>query len=121
MTVLCRLLGVSRGGFSAYLRRQGRDPDPAHEEQREWVKDLAAASDHTYGSRRMAKALRALGYRVGRHQARSVRRAAGVWVRYRRRYRSTTNSHHRQPVFENRLERDFSVNAPDHVYAGDIT
>lgn len=119
MTVLCRLMGVSRSGFYDDWRRQGRDPDVAHEEKREWVKDLAEASDHTYGSRRMAKALRALGYRVGWHQARSLMREAGVWVRYRR--RSTTNSHHRQPVFENRLERDFSVNAPDQVYAGDIT
>ncbi len=31
------------------------------------------------------------------------------------------NSNHRQPVFENRLGRDFTVDAPDHVYAGDIT
>ncbi len=40
---------------------------------------------------------------------------------YRRRYRATTNSNHRQPVFENRLERDFAAQAPDPVYAGDIT
>jgi transposase InsO family protein len=115
------MLGVSRGGFYDYLRRQERDPDPEREELLEWVKDIAQASDYTYGSRRMAKALRALGYRVGRHQARSLMREAGVWVRYRRRYRSTTNSNHSQPVFENRLERDFSVDAPDHVWAGDIT
>jgi putative transposase len=121
VTVLCRLMGVSRSGFYDYLRRQDRDPDPEHEEKLEWVKDLAEASDNTYGSRRMAKALRALGYHVGRHQARSLMREAGVWVRYRRRYRAITDSNHRQPVFENRLERDFSVDAPDHVYAGDIT
>jgi transposase InsO family protein len=48
-------------------------------------------------------------------------REARVWVRYRRRYRVTTNSNHGQPVFENRLERDFTADAPDHVYAGDIT
>ncbi|MCP3881826.1 MAG: IS3 family transposase [Sulfitobacter sp.] len=120
--MLCRLLGVSRNGFYDYLRRQERDPDPEREEKLEWVKDLAEASDHTYGSRRMAKALQALGYGgTGRYQARSLMREAGVWVRYRRRYRATTNSNHRQPVFENRLERDFSVDAPDHVYAGDIT
>lgn len=119
--LLCRLIGVSRGGFYDYLRRQDRDPDPEHEEKRGWVKDLAEASDNTYGSRRMARALRALGYRVGRYQARSLMREAGVWVRYRRRYRTTTNSNHRQAVFENRLKRNFAVGAPDHVYAGDIT
>ena len=118
---LCRLMGVSRSGFYGYLRRGDRQPDPEHEEKLEWVKDLAKASDHTYGSRRMAKALRALGYQVGRYQARSLMQKAGVWVRYRRRYRSTTNSNHRQPVFENRLSRNFTVDAPDHVYAGDIT
>jgi transposase InsO family protein len=46
-------------------------------------------------------------------------REAGVWVRYQRRYRVTTNSDDHQPVFENRLERDFSVPAPDQVWAGD--
>ena len=120
--MLCRMMGVSRNGFYDYLRRQQRDPDPEHEAKLGWVKDLAEASDHTYGSRRMAEALRALGYGgTGRYQARSLMREAGVWVRYRRRYRATTNSDHRQPVFENRLERAFAVDGPDHVYAGDIT
>jgi len=119
--MLCRVLGVSRGGFYDFLRRRDRDPDPEHKEKLEWVQDLATASDHTYGSRRMARALQELGYRVGRHQARSLMREAGVWVRYRRRYRVTTNSKHDQPVFENRLERKFAVEAPDQVYAGDIT
>ncbi len=119
--MLCRLMGVSRSGFYDHLRRQDREPDPERKEMLEWVKDLAEASDHTYGSRRMAKALRALGYRVGRHQARSLMREAGIWVRYRRRYRVTTNSNHRKPVFPNRLERDLAPSAPNRVWAGDIT
>ena len=119
--LLCQLLGVSRSGFYDFLRREKGDPHPEHEEKLEMVKKLAEASEHTYGSRRMSRALRLLGYDVGRHQACSLMREAGVWVRYRRRYRVTTNSNHRQPVFENRLERDFSVDAPDHVWAGDIT
>jgi putative transposase len=121
VTLLCRMLGVNRSGFYDYLRRQKRDPELERKKMLEWVKDIAEASDHTYGSRRMAKALRALGYPVGRHHARSLMREAGVWVRYRRRYRATTDSNHRQPVFENRLERNFEVDAADHVYAGDIT
>lgn len=121
MKRLCRVLGVSRSGFYSWLRRGQRTPDPQRQELLDWVRDLAEASDHTYGSRRMARALRALGYRVGRHQARRLMREAGVWVRYRRRYRVTTNSHHDQPVFENCLERNFAVGAPNQVYAGDIT
>jgi len=48
-------------------------------------------------------------------------REAGVWVRYRRRYRVTTDSNHCQPVFPNRLERDFTAWEPNQVWAGDIT
>jgi transposase InsO family protein len=69
----------------------------------------------------MAKALRMLGFSVGRFQAQGLMREAGVWVRYRRRYRVTTDSSHRQPVFENRLKRDFSAKGPDQAYVGDIT
>ena len=32
VTMLCRLLGVSRSGFYDYLRRQDREPDPEREE-----------------------------------------------------------------------------------------
>ena len=121
MKLLCRLLGVSRGGFYAYLRRQEREPDPKRAEKLVCVRHLAKASDHTYGSRRMAKGLRALGYAVGRYQARVLMREAGIWVRYRRCYRVTTNSRHAHPVFPNRLARDFQVTVPNRVWVSDIT
>ena len=121
MKLLCRILGVTRSGFYDYLRRQDRGPDPERKEMLGWVKEVAKGSDYTFGSRRMVVALQALGYPVKRYQARSLMREAGVWVRYRRRYRVTTNSDHRQPVFANRLERDFSAGGPNQVWAGDIT
>ncbi len=62
--LLCRLLGVSRGGFDDYLRRRERETDPERQEKLACVRRLADVSDHTYGSRRMAKGLRALGYPV---------------------------------------------------------
>ncbi len=121
MKLLCRLLGVSRGGFYDYLRRREREPDPERQEKLACVRRLSEASDHTYGSRRLAKGLWALGYPVGRYQARGLMREAGIWVRYRRRYRVTTDSRHAHPVFPNRLARDFQVTAPNWVWASDIT
>ena len=121
MKLLCRLLGVSRGGFYDYLRRHERAPDPVREEKRVCIRWLAQGSANTYGSRRMAKGLRALGYPVGRDQARRLMREADVWVRYRRRYRVTTDSGHRQPVFAHLLKREFTVAAPNQVWAADVT
>ena len=69
----------------------------------------------------MAEGLQALGYSVGRYQARSLMREAEILVRYRRRFRVTTNSEHKQPVFPNMLQREFTVSAPNHVWVSDIT
>ena len=48
-------------------------------------------------------------------------REAGVEVRHRKRFKTTTNSNHKQPVFDNLLERQFDVEQKDRVYVSDIT
>ena len=46
---------------------------------------------------------------------------AGIQVKYQKKYKVTTNSNHKSPVFENKLNRQFTVTQPDRVHAGDIT
>ena len=48
-------------------------------------------------------------------------RHGGLRGRVRRRYRRTTDSNHSLPVAPNTLNRQFEVDAPDRVWAGDIT
>ncbi len=120
--LLCQVLGVSRSGYYHYQANVSNQPDdPAHQELLEWVKDIAESSGYSYGSRRMKKALNALGYPVSRNKARKLMREAGVKVRHRKKYKVTTNSNHQQPVFDNLLERQFDVSQTDQVYASDIT
>ena len=96
-------------------------PDPEHQEMSKAVREITEASDHTYGSRRMKHALNALGYPVSRWKARKLMREAGVFTRYRKKYMVTTNSNHEQSVFDNVLERQFTVSGPDQAYVSDIT
>lgn len=121
VSLLCRVMGVSRSGFYDYERRIKQPPDPHHEELLDRVRRLSQAADHTYGSRRMSRALRALGYAVGRRRATTLMREAGIWVRYRKRYRLTTQSRHRHPVCPNRLQRQFRVEKPNQAWVGDIS
>ena len=108
--LMCRLLGVSRNAYYRYWqRRQAEQPDPEHQAMLAAVKEIAKSSHYSYGSRRMKRALNALGYPVGCFQARSLMREAGVKARYPKKYKVTTNSNHKQPVFENVLERVFAV------------
>jgi putative transposase len=119
---MSRLLGVSRNAYYRYCQRQReRLPNVEHEAMIEAVKEVAKSSDKSYGARRMKHALNALGYPVGRQKARSLMREADVKARYRKKFKVTTNSDHKQPVFDNVLARDFSAAEPDQAYVGDIT
>jgi putative transposase len=48
-------------------------------------------------------------------------REAGLACKTQRKFIATTNSKHDLPVAPNYLDRQFSVDVPDQVYAGDIT
>lgn len=120
---MCQLLGVTRSGFYSYEKRQRIKPDddPVRKELLDWVIKIAECSKFTYGSRRMRKALNALGFPVGRRKARSLMREANIFVRYRKKYKVTTNSNHKEPVFDNILNRQFQINEPNRAYVSDIT
>ena len=119
---MCQVLGVDRSCYYHYRRQiDNRPDDPEHEEMLEWIQDIAKASDHSYGSRRMEKALNCLGYPVSRNKARKLMREAGVQVRHRKRFKVTTNSNHKEPVYDNLIQRQFDVPQPDQVYAADVT
>ena len=122
ITLQCQVLGVSRNGYYQFAKRQAnKSDDPDHQEMLEWVEDIAKSSDFTYGSRRMKEALNSLGYPVSRNKARKLMREANVQARQRKKYKVTTNSNHRQPVFDNLLNREFDVAEPDQAYVADVT
>ena len=119
---LCNLLNVTRNGYYSYQQRQLRQPqDPQWQDKIDWVKKVAEGSEHTYGYRRMRKALQARGYSVSRGETRKLMKAAGVKVKQRKRYKVTTDSSHNKPLYDNVLERNFTVSSPDQVYVQDIT
>lgn len=119
--LMCQLLGVTRSGYYGYQQRGGNVADPYHLEMLEAVENIAEATEDSYGSRRMKKALNVLSYPVSRNKARKLMNEAGVKVKCRKKYKVTTNSNHKQPVFDNVLNRQFDVDQPDLVYVGDIT
>ena len=119
---MCRLLGVKRNGYYSYWKRRGNAaPDPVHQAMLEAIKEIAAASEYSYGSRRMKRAMNVLAYPMGRSKARSLMKEAGVQARYRKKYKVTTDSNHEHPLFDNVLDRQFKVNRPNQAYVSDIT
>jgi transposase InsO family protein len=121
VTVLCRVLGVSRAGFYAAQRR----PVPLRvTEDARMAAQIAAihqASRRCYGSPRVHAELRAHGQCTSRKRVARLMRCAGLAARRRRAFRVTTQSRHTHPVPPNRLARQFTAPAPDRVWVTDIT
>ena len=65
--------------------------------------------------------LRKEGLVIGRYRVRRLMRLAGISVRRRRRYKTTTNSKHRYPVSPNLIAGCFQVAKPNLVWVSDIT
>jgi putative transposase len=119
---MCRLLGVQTNNYYSYQKRQTDKPDDLrHQEMLEWVKDIAKFSDNTYGERRIQKVLNTLSFPVSRRKTAQLMKEAGVWVRYKKKYKATTNSDYKKPIYDNILKQDFVAQQPDLVWVQDIT
>lgn len=92
ITVLCRVMRVSRSGFYDYLDRFTRDagerPSASAVEAR--AQTIFNQSRGSYGSRRIMHKLQAEGHRVGRYRVRSLMHRLGLKARVPRRYKLTT-------------------------------
>lgn len=73
-----------------------------------------------YGWRRVQAALRQQGIVVNHKKIRRLMREHDLQPRIRRRYVTTTDSDHAQPIFPDRT-RDMILNGPDQLWVADIT
>jgi len=85
------------------------------------VRQIHIESGQTYGARRIARVLQAMGIACGRSRARTLMRLAGIIVRQKRKFKVTTHSKHKLPIAPNLLNREFAVDAPNKVWVSDIT
>ena len=121
VTVLCRVMRVSRSGFYDYLHRYRSAPSMDALLLNNQIKAVFRQSRSSYGSRRIVKHLQSEGRQIGRYRVRRLMRELGLEARQPRRYKVTTDSRHSFPVAPNILNRQFDVAEPDRVWTADIT
>jgi putative transposase len=61
------------------------------------------------------------GHGVGEHRITRLMRVVGIRAKTVKKWRATTQSNHRLPVAENTLDRQFTGEPPNRVWAGDST
>ena len=118
---LCRCLRVTRSGFYAWRGR----PESARRRRDRHLKVLVRASfdasKQRYGSPRIHEDLLEQAERVSRTRVIRLMPEEDLKARVRKRYRCTTMSDHDQPVAANRLNRQFTAEAPNQRWVGDTT
>lgn len=123
ITMLCRVMEVSRSGFYNFIKymKSRMEPDPAQRSLEESIKTIFKESKETYGSRRIMKALEKKGCHISRYRVRKLMKKLNLKAKTPKRYKVTTDSNHSYKVAPNLVERQFSVDAPDKVWTTDIT
>jgi putative transposase len=119
---MCEALGVSRGGFYAWLTRPRSKRSRENEELGAKVHTSFLGSDRTYGARRVWKDLLTEGVSCGLHRIERLMRQNGLKARPRRR-RLPPDLGERQAaaVAPNVLDRAFAAPAPNRRWIADFT
>jgi putative transposase len=119
---MCKAFSIGRSGFyswrcrplSARSRHEQRVVVPA-------VREAFKESRQTYGTVRIGDVLRDRGIVTSAHRIGRIMREQNLVPRQVRRFRGTTKRGGDTSAIPDRLERDFSVDAPNKVWVGDIT
>lgn len=119
--LMCRALAVSPAGYYAWRTRSESPRAVANRDLLTAIRRLHHDSRQTYGSPRIWRALREQGHQAGEHRVAQLMRQAELQPKTAKKWRVTADSSHRLPVAANRLNRQFTVTAPNQVWAGDIT
>jgi len=119
---LCEALGVSRGGFYAWLTRPRSKRSRSDEELGAKVRVSFLASGRTYGAKRVWHDLLAEGISCGLHRIERLMRLQALKARPRRR-RLPPDLGERQvsAVAPNVLDRSFEASAPNRKWIADFT
>lgn len=118
---MCQFMKVSRSAYYDWLKRGPRPGEQDDASLSEMIQSTFDQSRATYGTRRLKAALSARSRTASRRRIGRLMREAGLACKTQRNFKATTNSKHNQPVAANHLDRQFVVEKPNQVYAGDIT
>jgi putative transposase len=120
VSLMCRLLGVSRSGFHAWERRPLSARAVEDARLLPLIVDSHRRGRGTYGSPRVHADLRRAGVRIGRKRVERLMQAAELSGSHRRRKGKTTIRVQGVRVADDLVDRDFTATAPDQLWMSDI-
>ncbi|WP_329430884.1 IS3 family transposase [Streptosporangium sp. NBC_01495] len=122
VSLLARVLGVSRQGYYAWAKRGPSTRACRDAELTEKIHRHHTASDEVYGAPRIHADLREIdGEKVGRKRVARLMRAAGLAGVSRRKGCRTTIADRRAAAASDLVKRKFEADEPNRIWTADIT
>lgn len=121
LSLLCRVLEVSRSGYYAWQHRRPSKRDQENARLEVAIQAAHVRTRQTYGPERLQAELHADGFPAGIGRIKRLRKKLGLRCTQVRRFTTTTASNHALPVAENVLAQTFVATRPNETWVTDIT
>jgi len=121
ISLLCRVLGVSRSGYYAWSRRPPSSRSVEDSTLIVRIREVHESSRRTYGYPRVHAELNSLGIECGRRKVARLMREDGLRGCMRGKRRSTTRPDAKAAPAPDLVDRRFLSASPDRLWLADIT
>ena len=120
---MCQVLNCYPSGYYRWLKAPNSSRSQANERLKERIKELYDEHGEMAGSPMITEDLKAEPEfsNVGKNRVARLMKEDGLKCKYVKKFVTTTDSKHKEPVADNLLNREFNVSYPNRVWVGDIT
>ena len=121
VSLMCRVLSVSRSGYYYWI---GREPSARAQVNRELdrrIREIFAQHRQRYGAPRITAALHDEGIECSENRVARRMQVLGLKGIQAKKFKVTTDSNHSKPVAADLIEQDFTATAPNQKWSSDIT
>lgn len=121
VNLMCGVLSLSRSGYYDWSERAPSRQALSNKALDERIGELFALHRERYGAPRIADALRDEGIPCSDNRVARRMRVLGLKAIQAKKFKVTTDSDHSKPVAADLIEQDFSAEAANQKWTGDIT
>lgn len=116
-----KILGVSRSGFHAFLRRKTTASRLRKDEIKEKILEIYHQSKQNYGAPKIARELQKAGYRISERTVGKYMKEMGIKAQWAKHWTKTTKDSDFSSELHNILDEQFNPERPNAVWCTDIT
>lgn len=118
---MCKVFKVSRSRFYEWRNNIVSDRDNENRHLLFEIQRIHLQSKATYGSPRITEELKAKGFKVSRPRVARLMTKNRIRAVHAKKFVVTTDSKHKYPIVDNKLDRQFSADKKGQAWVSDIT